>query len=282
MRKIFSIALTLALLTPISAAAQSNLELPAPSPAAEVMQRVGLTDITVTYSSPARRKRQVYGGLVPYGKLWRTGANRATKIEFSHDVMVGDKKVAAGTYSVFTIPGPRSWTVILNSNWDQGGTGQYDEKLDVARVTVKPALITPRRENMTFLFSDTTEDSTRLDLEWERRRISLPIKAETKTQVAEAIKKATDGAWRPAAFSADYLMKHDDLEGALAHVQQSVSIKSHWFNNWIHAQVLNKMGKKAEAKAAAEMALSKGDDSGAFKFYMPQIEAVAGVMKEKK
>ena len=276
MRKTFSLAFTLTLVTPLVAGAQSAPELPAPSPSAQVMQRVGLTDMTVTYSSPGKKGRKIYGKLVPYGKLWRTGANLATKIEFSRDVMFGGTEVPAGVYAIFSIPTKKGWTVILNSNTEQGGTGQYDEKLDVARYKTKPAWV-PRRERMTFLFSNTTEDSTRLDMEWDRYRVSVPIQVNTKAQVAENIKKATGGAWRADAIAADYLMGKGDFKTALAHAQKSVSIKPHWYNNWIHAQVLKKMKKGAEAKAAAEKALSMGDESGAFKFYQPQIKAVAGV-----
>ncbi len=281
MRKTFTIALTLALLTPFTARAQMGPELPVPSPAAQVMQRVGLTDITVEYSSPGRKKRRVYGGLVPYGELWRTGANRATTIEFSRDVTFGGKAIPAGKYAIFSIPTRnRGWTVILNKNPDQGGTSQYDEALNIAEVKVKPALITPRRERMTFLFSETTDESTRLDLEWERLRVSVPITVDTKTQVAANIEKATGETWLPDVRTAAYLLETGKTEAALSHVQKSVTIKSHWYNNWVHAQVLEKMGKKDEAKAAAETSLSLGDDSGAFNFYKPQIEAVAGVAKK--
>lgn len=276
MRKTFSFALALTFAAPLVAVAQVGPDLPAPSPSAQVMQRVGLTDMTVTYSSPGRKGRKIYGKLVPYGKVWRTGANAATKIEFSTDIMFGATKVPAGTYAIFTIPAKKGWTVILNSNTEQGGTGQYDEKLDVARVKTKAAWV-PRRERMTFMFSNTTEDSTRLDLEWDRYRVSVPIKVDTTALVASSIEKATGGVWRPDARAANYLLDKGNLEAALTHIQKSVAIKSHWYNNWVHAQVLKKMKKANEAKTAAETALAKGDDSGAFKFYQPQIKAVAGV-----
>ena len=278
MSKTFSIALTFAMLMPLSAAAQNGPELPAPSPKASAMQRVGLTDITVTYSSPARRKRKIFGKLVPYGKLWRTGANRATKIEFSRDVDFGGTKVAAGTYAIFSIPTKRGWTVILNSNTEQGGTGSYDEKLDVARYKTKAAFVT-RRERMTFMFSNTTEDSTRLDLEWDRLRVSVPIKVDTAAQVKANIAKATNGTWLPDARATDYLLGKGDTTAALEHIQRSVGIKSTWYNNWLHAQVLEKMGKKPEAKAAVEAAMKLGDDSGAFKFYETQMKAALARLK---
>ena len=272
MSKTSFLAFTLVSLLPVAAAAQSGLELPQPSPAAKVMQRVGLTDMTVTYSSPGKKGRRVFGKLVPYGKLWRTGANRATKIEFSTDVTFGGKPVPAGEYAIFSIPTKKGWTVILNKNTNQGGTGQYDEKLDAARVKVKAAYI-PRRQRMTFIFSNTTSDSTRLDMEWDRLRVSVPIKADTASMVTKNIESATGGAWRPSAQAANYLLGEGKLDEALAHVEKSVAIKANWYNNWIHAQVLEKKGMKTEAKAATEKALSMGDDSGAFKFYQTQMKA---------
>ena len=113
---------SLALSVPASA---QSLEMPALSPSAEVMQTVGVTEITVNYSSPGKRDRTVWGDLVSYGELWRTGANSATTFETSTDITVGGEAVPAGTYALFTIPGEETWTVILNKNADQGGTGQY-------------------------------------------------------------------------------------------------------------------------------------------------------------
>ncbi|MEM7675149.1 MAG: DUF2911 domain-containing protein [Myxococcota bacterium] len=280
MSKTFSIAFTLALALPVTASAQRRPELPLPSPPAQVMQRVGLTDITVKYNSPGKKGRRIFGKLVPYGELWRTGANSATTVEFSRDVTFGDKAVPAGTYAVFTIPTrTKGWTVALNSNAKQSGTGGYDQKLDVARISVKPVLSSNRRERMTFIFSNTTEDSTRLDLEWDRMRVSVPIKVNTDEQVAKNIADASNGAWLPDVRGAAYLLDKGDIKAALTHVEKSVSIKSTWYNNWIHAQVLEKMGDKAKAKAAVEKALSMGDDSGAFKFYQPQMKAAVARLK---
>jgi hypothetical protein len=155
-------------------------ETPRPSPSAKVSQRVGFTDISVEYSSPGVKKRKVWGDVVPLDKMWRTGANASTKVTFSKDVVIGDKPVPAGTYALLTIPGKKSWTLVLNKNTDIGGNmDKYVEADDVARVTATPKSI-PSRERLTFLFSDTTDDSTSLDLEWDKVRVSLPIKAPTK------------------------------------------------------------------------------------------------------
>src|SRR5262245_11655178 len=131
--------------------ASAQLEVPAPSVKAKVEQRVGITDFAVDYSSPAVRARAIWGGLVPYDKVWRTGANASTKLTASRDFTFGETAVPKGTYSLFTIPGPSSWIVILNKDAD-ATTGEYDAKNDAARVTVSPAPGGPR-ERMTFLFS---------------------------------------------------------------------------------------------------------------------------------
>src|SRR5687768_12523971 len=165
--RLLTAALTLAVAAP---AAAQNLETPAPSPRARVEQRVGVTDFKLEYSSPAVKKRKIWGDLVPYDKVWRLGANAATKLEVSRDFTFGDKSVKAGTYSVYAIPGKTTWTLVLNSS-TTGNPTEPDAKTDVARITVKPMVLPAPRERMTFVFSDTTEDSTNLDLEWEKLRV---------------------------------------------------------------------------------------------------------------
>jgi hypothetical protein len=237
-------------------------ELPAPSPLARVEQRVGVTDFSVEYSSPGVKGRTIWGELVPYNELWRTGANAATKLEASTAFNFGGKNVAAGKYALYTIPGKDSWTVILNSKHDAGGTRGYDEKKDVARITVKPEAAPPR-ERMTFIFSNTTDDATRLDLEWEKLRLSIPITVETKEIALANVDKALGDAWRPHFTSARWLLDNNgDLDKALAYIDTSIQIKPTWWNNWVRAQVLAKQGQRGEAVAAAEkaQALGKGDE----------------------
>lgn len=241
-----------------------DLELPRPSPGARVDQRVGLTDFQIEYSSPGVKNRPIWGELVPYGKLWRTGANAATRLTASRDFQIGNKKVKAGTYSVFTIPGKTSWTVVLNS--DKGAnTDQYKQAKDVARIVVNPATMAEPRERMTFLFSSTTDDATSLDLEWERMRVRIPLKVDTKTQVMAGIDRAVDNAWGTHADAAEYIFEtNGNLDRALSLVDQSIAIERTWGNHWLKAQILGKKGKKAEAIAAAQQAQTLGKSD---KFY---------------
>ena len=244
--------------TPVLA---QSLELPAPSVKAKVEQRVGITDFSVDYSSPAVRDRKIWGGLVPFDQVWRTGANASTKLTASRDFKFGDVAVPKGTYSVFTIPNASGWTVILNKDAD-AGADEYDTKKDAARVTVTPATI-DARERMTFLFTNTTEDATRLDLEWERVRVSVPIKVDTQAQVSAGIEKAIGDGWRPYYQSGRYLVESGgDLDKAIGYLDTSISLKATWWNNWWRAQALAKKGRTADAVAAGEkaMQLGKGDE----------------------
>lgn len=272
------LVLALAWATPSLAFAQAGPETPAPSPAASVHQRVGLTDIAVEYSSPGAKGRAIFGGLVPYGEMWRTGANKATKVSFSRDVKFGGKSVPKGDYSLFTIPTAKQWTVILNGETELWGTTGYDAKKDAARVVVKPAKA-PARERLTFLFSDTTDASTRLDLEWADQRVSIPIQVDTHAQVLASIDAAVSGAAVPHMRSAQYLLEHGDTKKALEYIDTSIRIQATWRNEWVKAQILEKMGKKKEAGALAASALKKGDESGAFTFYKPRIEEAAKTWK---
>jgi hypothetical protein len=258
-----TLVLTLSTLSLLSATAHAELELPRPSPNAKVMLTVGLTDVTVDYSSPAVKARKIWGGLVPYGKLWRTGANQATKITFSKDVIVGDKPIPAGTYGLYTIPTATTWTVGLSKAYNHGGQ-TYQPADDVARFEVKPKLA-PMRERMTFLFSDYNENTASLDLEWEKLRVSIPIKAKTEEQVAAGIKNMTEGAWRPYAMAARYLLEQKkDTDQALELVDKSIAIKEEWLNVWVKAALLAQKGKYKEAYPLAEKAQALGVKSEQF------------------
>ena len=271
-----------ALAVAVSPVVAQSLEVPAPSVKAKVEQRVGITDFSVDYSSPAMRERKIWGGLVPFDKVWRTGANASTKLTASRDFTFGETAVPKGTYSVFSIPGASSWTVILNKNAD-AGTADYDARNDAARVTVKPET-SGTRERMTFLFSDTTDTATRLDLLWESLRVSVPIKVDTKAHVMGGIDTAVADAWRPHYQAGRYLIETGgDLDKALEYLDASISIKSTWWNNWWRAQGLAKKGRTADAIAAGEKALElgKGNDTFEQVFKADVQKAVDGWKKGK-
>jgi hypothetical protein len=266
----------------VSPALAQTVEVPAPSTKAKVEQRVGITDFSLEYSSPAMRGRKIYGGLVPYDKVWRTGANASTKLTASRDFTFGDTVVPKGTYAVLSIPGAASWTVILNKVADTSAD-DYDAKNDAARATVKPEA-SPSRERMTFIFSDTSDSATRLDLEWESLRVSVPIKVDTGTQVSAGIEKALGDSWRPHYQAGRYLVENNgNLDTALQYLDTSIGIKGTWTNTWWRAQALAKKGRTADAIAAGEkaMQLGKGDETFE-KFFMSDVQKTLDGWKKGK
>jgi len=267
-------------LTALPASAQ--LELPAASPSAKVMQEVGLTEISVDYSSPAVKGRKVWGGLVPYDQVWRTGANMATKITFSRDVTFGGKPVPAGTYAIVTVPTQKEWTVVLNKELGLFGGGKtYDAKDDVVRVTATPTEI-PNRERLTFLFSNTTDDQTSLDIEWEKLRISVPITVDTAAHAQANIQSAVNGTWRSLANAARYVADTSkDYPTALKYADNSLAIQSHWYNNWIKADILARSGKIADARKFAQTAWDLGQKDPNF-FFKDQVAKALQDWKGKK
>jgi hypothetical protein len=255
-------------------AAAQQLELPRPSPNAKVTQSLGLTDVTVEYSCPGVKGRAVWGTVVPFDKLWRTGANAATKLTFSKDVTIADKAVAAGTYSLFTIPGKATWTVILNRN-TTASTDEYKQADDVLRLTVTPTAIAPR-ERLAFVFSDFGDAGGNLDLEWDKLKVSIPIKVSTDAQAQQNLAALSNNGWRPWNAGARYLLENKkSLDQALALVDKSLALKEDWFNTWTKAQVLMARGDKKGAHALAEKAKALGDKSDGFFFKDEVGKAIA-------
>lgn len=265
----------------VPALAQQALELPAPSPAAKVAQRVGVTDISLEYSSPSAKGRKIWGDLVPWDQVWRAGANAATKITFGKDVSFGGQAVKAGTYALVALPTQKGWTLILNSDlamW--AGAKPYDAKNDVARAAAKTEAMAPR-ERLTYLFSETTDDGTRLDLEWEKLRISVAITVDTAAHAKANIEAAAKNAWRPLASAARYLSETaKDQPGALALIDKSLLLEAAWLNTWIKAQILQRMGKAAEALALAKTAFDLGAKDPNF-YYKETIEKALKEWKAK-
>ncbi len=275
-----ALALAALLAIPLSSplASAQALEVPQPSPRARVEQRVGVTELSLDYSSPGVKGRKIWGTLVPYDKAWRAGANASTKLTVSRDFSFGGTPVKAGAYSLFMVPAAKGpWTVILNSD-PAINQPERDAKKDVTSVKVTPVALAAPRERLLYFFNDTQDDRTSLEMEWERVRIRVPITVDTKAHVTASIEKATNDAWRPHAGAASYYLEAGDPDRALAFVEKSVAIQSNWRNEWLHAQILYKKGKKAEATAAANRALTLGKGDQRFdQFYRAEItKAMAG------
>jgi hypothetical protein len=266
----------------VSRFARADLELPRPSPNAKVTQQVGLTDITVEYSCPGVKNRKIWDGLVPYDKMWRTGANTATKITFSKDVTFADKPVPAGTYALFTIPSKGAWTVILNKKADQPGTAaEYKADLDLLRVQLKPTAA-PMRERLAFIFSNMSDDKASLDLEWEKLRLSIPIGVGTAQQALANITSAVNGTWRVYANAARYMLETaKDYDAGLKYADQSLALKEEWFNLWIKAQLLAAKGNLKDAVATGEKAQALGAKAGGGFFLEADVKKGLADWKKK-
>ncbi len=237
-----------------------ELNLPRPSQKASVMQTIGLTDVTITYSRPGVKGRVIWGGLVPYDKVWRTGANEATIMIFSDDVTIEGKPLPAGSYSLHTIPGKAEWTIIFNKQADQWGSYDYDESKDALRIQVKPQEGQPQ-EWMMFSFPDVLQDSAVVELAWEKLRIRFGIQTNTMAKASANIKAALEGMenWRIPYRAADFAW-NSNTQNAEAYrwIERSIVLKETYWNLRLKANMLARDGKKKEAIAIAEKAVTLG------------------------
>lgn len=245
-----------------------SLKTPAPSTAQTVKQAFGLGDITLDYSRPSAKGRVIFGDVVPFGKMWRTGANAATKITFSDDVKVEGKDVKAGTYAIYTIPNKESWEVILYSDLTMGGnTSNYKAENEVLRVVVKPTALTKSVETFTINLSDVTATSTTLEFIWEKTSVPVKITTEIDSKVMKNIETTMAVDARPYFQAANYYYENNkDLNQALIWVNQAVeqNPKAFWIT-MLKARIELKLNDKKAAIATAEKTVAlateaKNDD----------------------
>jgi hypothetical protein len=272
----FFAVLILGLMLASSLSAQTpKVDFPAASPACTIKQRVGLTDIEIVYSRPGIKGRTVFGGIVPYGQVWRTGANQATKITFSTPVKLNGTDIPAGTYALFTIPGENEWTIILNKNAAQFGAFQYDEKADLVRFKVVPVTLGETIETFTIEFNHIRDDSAIINLVWEKTVVPIKLEIELTSKLVPQIEaamalpdKKSDGFYFQAA--AFYYNHDQDLNKALDWVNAGLADKPPIAFEILHlkAQILAKQGNKADAIAAArqssELAIKAEGENSSF------------------
>lgn len=245
---LLAVLLTASLCLPLAA---QQITFPQASPKASITQTVGMTEFTVTYFRPGVKGREIWGGLVPYDKVWRTGANEATVISFNDPVLVEGKKLEAGKYSIFTIPGQSQWTVIFNKNTALWGDYGYKAEEDVLRVTVGSA---PGEmvERMQFVFRDVTDSGAVLELQWEKLRVGVKLEVDTQAKI-RAITAQTP------LRAASYLFNNNgDLQEALKYVNSSLAIQEGYQGLFLKGRILEKMGNAAEATATLQKALTAG------------------------
>ena len=247
----------------LSAHAQSAiLDLPRDSQRAEIMQKIGITNITITYHRPLVKGRKVFGGLEPYGKVWRTGANENTTIEFSDPVSIEGKPLAKGLYGLHMIPGESDWTVIFSRNSTSWGSFSYKEAEDALRVTVK-SHPSEMHEALTFDFDDPKPTATTITMRWDKVAVPFKLEVDTPKIVEESLQKQLRGRaqyeWQAGDEAANYLADNKvNPEEALTYVNSSVQVEERFENLITKARVLDMLNRKDEATTARNKALDMG------------------------
>jgi hypothetical protein len=244
-----------------------TVKMPSPSTTQTVKQEFALTNIEVSYSRPNMKGRKIFGDLVPFGAIWRTGANNATTITFADEVIIGDKKVPAGKYGLLTIPGASEWTIIISKQLDVTSPAAYKADQDVVRVKSATVSMPFDMETFTILFGNVTSNTMDLMMVWEQTAVSLPIKMEVDSKVMAQIDNAMNKDNKPYFQSAMYYMETGkDLNKANAWFDKAIEQNPTAF--WIYynkANCLAKMGKKSEAIAVSNKSIelasaAKNDD----------------------
>ena len=242
----------LAITTMLTTNAQA-IRTPAASPTQTVKQEFGIGSVELSYSRPGIKGRKIYTDLAPAGKVWRTGANQATTLTFSEEVVIGGKKVPAGKYGLLSIPDRTEWTMILTKQVDVTSRAAYKQEDDVVRVKVKPATLPAAVETFTMQFANVKPASADLQLMWDKVMVVLPIKADIDQKVMSQINELKDKENFPY-FQAGlyYLENGKDVKQAYTWIEKAAELQPDAF--WIHHQKANalvKLGRKAEAKQAA-------------------------------
>ena len=277
-----------------AASAFAQINVPRPSQNASVMQRVGVTDITITYSRPGVKGRKIWGdplpeqaskskvrprstirtsgrkmrAIVPYGHMWRTGANEATQFVVTDDVLINGQKLPAGSYSLHTIPTKDEWTIVFNGTANQWGSFNYDPAKDTLRVKAKPQWVNENQEWLAFNIDPVGEDSAQVNIRWEKVNVPFTVKvpdvaATTMTKLKASVGNAKPDDWRTRLQAGNYLLNNKDTADdalGMEWLDQSIKVKETFQNLSAKANALYKAGKKEEAIALGEQADSAWQD----------------------
>jgi len=243
------------------AADEKKIDFPSASQHSVVKQRVGLTDVEVDYSRPNKNGREIFGGLVPFGKLWRTGANAVTKIKFSHAVTLGGKEIPAGEYALFTIPTANEWTIIVSKDAKVQSAADYKQENDVARITATPESLPMTIETFTIALNDVKGASATLDFLWDKTRVPVKLTTDDVEQVSKQLEAVVSAktsldprtAYQAAAF---YYDNNKDMNQAAKWIDQALEKNPDaYFMHYKKAQIQAKLGNKKEATASAQKAI---------------------------
>ncbi|MFM8431508.1 MAG: DUF2911 domain-containing protein [Bacteroidota bacterium] len=252
----------------LSTSSAQTLKVPAPSPMQTLKQNFALSEITIEYSRPSVKDRVIFGDLVPYGKIWRTGANSASKVTFGEDVMVEGKAVKAGTYALYTMPGKESWSIMLYSDLTLGGdVNSYDASKEVVRVDVKSTSTGEKVETFTINLTDITSNTANIELRWDKTRVAVAVKADIEEKIMKNIQTAMFEDKRPYYQAATFYYENGkDLKQALDWATKAAELnpKAYWVM-LLKAKIQYKMKDYAactmSAQKVIELAKADQDDT---------------------
>ena len=273
------------LLTLIGLSAQAQIKMPAASPTQTLSQDFGLGKIEIVYSRPGLKGRAAFGNgtvLAPTGTVWRTGANGATKVTFSHPVTVGGKLLAAGAYALFTIPGESEWTIIFNTNSNSWGSFSYKEAEDVVRFKVKAETTSNSTENFTINVDNITPETATISLKWAKTLVNIPISTDIKTVIRGQVKEATKGTNVTAdvyfAAANFYYDMDKDYDNALVCVDKAVSLNTKaYYMFLLKAKVQKELGNKKGARETAETCIKLATEANNQDYVRSGKELVASL-----
>ena len=284
MKKIFLLS---TLLLTLFASANAQIKTPQPSPGCKISQDIGLVKVDVDYSRPSAKGRKVFGELVPFGQLWRTGANASTKITFSDDVVVGGVSVKKGTYALYTIPGEKDWTIVLYTNttyWGAPDPGSYKEEEVAAKFMASSIALRDLVETFTLDFNNIRNNGADLELSWEYTKVIIPITVDTDGKVMSAIKTTMDGPSANDFYAAGryYYEEKKDMAQALVWVDKSLEKGGDKF--WIlrlKANILAELGRYKDAIATAEKSTQLAQKEGNTDYPRMNDKSIAEWSKKK-
>ena len=241
----------------------TRVRMPAPSPTQTIKQEFGIGSVEITYSRPAAKGRKVFGDLVPYNKLWRTGANAATRVVLTEPLEFAGKRIDTGTYVLYTIPGIDSWDIIFNKGLKNWGTDGYKESEDVARVRVEPSKTKSKTESFTMQFVDVKPESCELQISWEKTLVSIPIKADFRDKVRAQLETALQGDKKPYWQAAQFYNEYEkNLPKALEYTSKAIETNEKAFWMWIYkAKIQKEMGDNAGALESSKKSLALAQEA---------------------
>ncbi|MEP7265066.1 MAG: DUF2911 domain-containing protein [Bacteroidota bacterium] len=255
--------LALLIISSSAAFSQPVLKTPAPSPLQTVTQAFGLGDLKVEYSRPSMKGRVVFGELVPFTGIWRTGANQATKLTVADDIKLNGTALAAGTYAIYTMPSATEWTVMIYKDLTLGGNvADYKTENELMRFKIRPSTMNDKMETFTIAFNDVTSTSCKMDLMWENTRVSIPVTTDIDGKIVKNIETIMNADKRPYFAAASYYYDNGkDMNKALEWVNKAVADNPDaYYMSHVKAKIQMKMGDNKGALATATASLAKAKE----------------------